>query len=202
MLIRDQLLARSGKIKPGGAVDFGKLPAPAGARRPLDLERVADQFCRIEIAAARECVHDLAAGLLNRGQCNKRSLGHKAGLFGELALCGGKEIGVGPGDAFGDRPCSLILARPERPARMRKQNLKRTVRLAIDQDAGADFSLARHHVTAAGAIASMSVTTSITTGRPCTVSARAKAAANSLARSTRSPTAPISSAMRAKLTLR
>ena len=44
VLIGDELLARTDEIKPGGAIDFRKLPALARARRPLDLEHVADQF--------------------------------------------------------------------------------------------------------------------------------------------------------------
>ena len=51
--------------------------------------------------------------------------------------------------------------------------------------------------TAVGASASMSVTTSITTGR-LAASARCNAGAMSLARSTRMPSAPMSSASRAK----
>src|SRR5919201_1767896 len=86
VLVGDELLACRGEIKPGGAIDFRKLLAPAGTRRPFDLECVADQFRRIEIAAAGKRVHGLAAGLSDRGKSNKRSLGREAGLFCELAL--------------------------------------------------------------------------------------------------------------------
>ena len=55
--------------------------------------------------------------------------------------------------------------------------------------------------TAIGAIASMSVTTSISAGRPA-ASASRSAPAKSAARSTRSPSAPISFATRAKSTMR
>src|SRR5262249_43512988 len=58
-----------------------------------------------------------------------------------------------------------------------------------------------HQLTAGGASASMSVTTSMIAGRPA-VSARPRAGPISAGFSTRIPTAPISSAMRAKLTLR
>ena len=58
----------------------------------------------------------------------------------------------------------------------------------------------RFYETASGASASMSVTASITTGRPA-ASERSSAGANSAGRSTRMPRAPMSSAMRAKFTL-
>ena len=43
-----------------------------------------------EIAAAREGVYDLAAGLPHVFQWNKRSRGREAGFLGELALGGGE----------------------------------------------------------------------------------------------------------------
>src|SRR5262249_59529962 len=83
-----------GEAKPCSAMDFGKALTLPGARRPLDLEGVAAELSRIEVARARERVHDFAACLGHRAEREKRTSRRKAGLLRELALRRRQQIGV------------------------------------------------------------------------------------------------------------
>jgi hypothetical protein len=53
-LVTDDLVDRFRKPEPRRAVDLREALAPAGTWRPFDLERIASELCRIEIALAGE----------------------------------------------------------------------------------------------------------------------------------------------------
>src|SRR5262245_26610190 len=108
-------------------------------------------------------MHGLAALLLHRLERNERPLRHKPGFLGELARCGREQIRARLDQTFRDRPGAGILLDPEGPARMGEQHFWFAC-APIDEQPRADLGLAAH-VTACGASASMSVTTSITAGR-------------------------------------
>src|SRR5205814_5771953 len=139
----------------------------------------------------------LAALLFHGTQRRERPLRHKAGLLGEFAHGRRQLILARIDQPLRDRPGAGIFLGPERPARMGEQHFE-LFSSPIDEQACADLRLAAH-VTAAGAIASMSVTTSITAGR-FAANACASAGAKSAGFSTRIPSAPMSSAILAKLT--
>src|SRR5262249_24818374 len=133
-----------GEAKPCSAMDFGKALTLPGARRPLDLEGVAAELSRIEVARARERVHDFAACLGHRAEREKRTSRRKAGLLRELALRRSQQIGVGSavGQSFGAGPRSGVLLRPEPAARMGEQNLGALATASINQQPSADLGSA------------------------------------------------------------
>src|SRR5205807_8233043 len=70
-LAAQQLDARGGQVEPARAVDLGKGLVPARAARPFELEAVAADLARVELAALRPRAHHLAAGLLDRAKLDR-----------------------------------------------------------------------------------------------------------------------------------
>src|SRR4029077_6139811 len=114
--------ARRVEPEPRDAVDLGKTLAPAGTRRTLDRERMAEKFVRIEVARAGEAMHGLAAFLLHRRERNERLARRKAGFLGELAQGRCQQLLARIDQPLRDGPDACVLLGPERPAGMTEQD--------------------------------------------------------------------------------
>ena len=74
-LRRDDLLRRLVEPEPGRPIDLGDLDAPARPARPLELEGVADEGRRVELALECPGVDDLVVPVLDRAQRHVRAPG-------------------------------------------------------------------------------------------------------------------------------
>ena len=91
-------------------------------------------------------MYDLA-GLLFHGA--ERDIGRRrddAGFFAELALRGIEQVLAFVNDAFGNRPCAGVAARPERSAGMGEEDLERLVASSEEQKSRADGGTRAHSV--------------------------------------------------------
>src|SRR5260221_14673839 len=113
-----------GDREPGAAVDFGEALHHARARRPFQLEFVADDVVGVDIALDRKAVDDLAARLLRRRQRQEFAVYRLSRLLGELAARGIEGIFRVAELALWDRPGALIFLLPERPARVDRGKLQ------------------------------------------------------------------------------
>jgi hypothetical protein len=88
----------------------------------------------VEVAADGECGDDLAAGLFDGVELDPGPGGRvESDLFPELALGDGPGILVIRVLALRDRPCAVVLARPERSAGMADQHFDDTVADPVQQ---------------------------------------------------------------------
>src|SRR6266576_3948192 len=101
-------------------------------------------------------MHHLPARLLERRERNEVSIGNEAGLFGELALGGGKRFLAGLELALGNRPGTFVFLGPKGTAGVHEKDFAHPGVLAIQQQSCALFrQLQTPHVRAhaVGAVA-------------------------------------------------
>jgi hypothetical protein len=123
--------------KPARPIDFRKLPHLARALRPLHRKSVAAHSRRIDVPTHSPCIHHLPAGLPNSNERPEFASRLRAGFFRELAFGRFERLFSLREFALGDRPGTVILLRPKRPAGMHKKNLGHTAPLAKEQQPGA-----------------------------------------------------------------
>src|SRR5260370_33108549 len=107
---------RLSRGEPPGAISLGERLLPSLLRGPFERERVAAQVRRVGVTFERPGVDPLATRLTQRGQRKKRPRGWKPRLFLKLAPRSSERVFPGLHHALRNRPGSLILHRPERPA--------------------------------------------------------------------------------------
>jgi len=94
----------------------------------------------VEITADAEGRDDLATGLFDRGEVDARPVGDvEADLLPELASCGDPWVFVFCILALGNRPRTLVLARPERSTWMADQHFGTVVEDSVQQETCAAF---------------------------------------------------------------
>src|SRR5204863_1550328 len=109
----------------------GKAPHLSRARRPFELELIADDRGRIEILFECENLDELAAGLAQMAERLRLAGQPDAELFLGLAArrLGGGLAGFDA--ALGQLPGAGMFVAPERAAGMDQQNLERSGRSAL-----------------------------------------------------------------------
>src|ERR1700730_1256330 len=132
--------------KPGGTVDFRKgflAPAPG---RPFQLELVAAQLRRIEIAFKREGGHDLASGRNKIPERHELTIDTHPGLLFELPPCCRERILALGIFALRNGPGTEVLFCPEWSAGMDEEKLNDRRTAPIHQNAGTAFAHASSQV--------------------------------------------------------
>src|SRR5579871_2808760 len=81
----DDALAGFADGKPRSTIDLRHFDHAAGARRPLDLTQIADEFLWIAVSFHRPSGDEFAGGLAYDTQFEKRPLDGKSCLLFELA---------------------------------------------------------------------------------------------------------------------
>src|SRR6185295_19393835 len=97
------------KIEPGSAIDLGKALHAAAARRPFELEIIADDGVGIEIDLGGERLDHLAATLPDLAERYERRRQRRAELLGEFAPRHRLGLFIGAELALRDRPGANIL---------------------------------------------------------------------------------------------
>ena len=127
------------EVEPGRPVDLGERLRAARARRPFELEGVADDVLGVEVARQRErgdrpCRR---TATVPSSRSSPSGAG-RAELLGELAAGRGRAASSSGGVlALRDRPRALVLAGPERAAHVREQHLRPVRAGAVQQHPGA-----------------------------------------------------------------
>ena len=126
------------QVKPASPINLRKLLLPAGARRPLDLERVTPHLADVDIGIDRPRMNDLAAGLAdvaNWSQCSGRR--GNAELFFEFTSRHIHSSFTFCKLAFRDRPTAVVALLPVWSAGVDQQHLATPTSLAVYEQAGA-----------------------------------------------------------------
>jgi len=112
------------QVEEGGPVHFGEIAHVPRMRRPLHRERVAPDSHWITVARKRPGMDDLAALLLDWAQLAERALRLEAKLLLEFPLRRLEQVFAGVDFPLRDGPYTGVLACPQRPARMDKQEFQ------------------------------------------------------------------------------
>ncbi len=127
-------------FKPVCSVDLGKLPHYPRSPGPLKHELIAHNPPLIQVLFHRPDKNDLPAGLLYPSQLYENPINLKARLFLKLPFRRIQGALVLLEKAFGYRPGSLVLPRPQGPTGMDEQDLKMIVLKPERQDPAALFA--------------------------------------------------------------
>src|SRR6476620_6420154 len=124
--------------EPSSAIDFEKRLRARALRRPLHLEVVRLESRWIEVALNGESRDDLAARLHDPDEIDDvaRRCRRTEFLF-ECATRDGERVFAFAIFAFGNRPRTLVLLRPERTTWMHEQKPELRPHPAVQQNAGA-----------------------------------------------------------------
>src|SRR5262249_49762824 len=126
-------------LQPLAAVDLREEPSLTGPGGPLELKRVAPELRGVAVPLHSPHVHALAARLPEGAEFVFLTTGARveARLLREFAPRAGELILTGVHEALRHRPGALVLARPERSARVHEEHLQDLALPAIEQQSGA-----------------------------------------------------------------
>src|SRR4051812_4027299 len=126
------------EVEPTHPVDLGEGPRLPRPRRPFHLVGVADRGVGIEVAFERPCHNALPRLLPDLAELDRGSTGRiRPGLLGELAPGHVEQVLAGFGLALQDRPMSVVLPGPVRPAWVAQQHLHAGLDATPQEDPGA-----------------------------------------------------------------
>src|ERR1700722_8276877 len=125
--------------KPTSTIDFRNLDHAAGARRPLHLTVIANQFVRVAIALKGPGSYNLAACLLHHAEFVKTPLRGKARFLLKFAFRRFERNLALRIFAFADGPGTQIFLRPKGAARMHQEHFHLAVASSIHQQTRAAF---------------------------------------------------------------
>src|SRR5436190_575970 len=137
-----ELLARGRQVEPRRAIDLGVGAHASRAARPFQLEGVAADRARVEVALERPRAHELSARLPDLADVDRRTLRRRSSeLLGELAPRRGERVLAGLVFALRQRPGARVPVAPERTAHVREQDLHRLAAPSVEEQTSAQ---ARH----------------------------------------------------------
>ncbi len=131
--------ARLIQREPVRTAGFWDLQPFAASRRPLDLAKVGNKPCWVELALARPGGNNFPALLDDLAQGLKFANGFHSGFLAELANGGGKRLLSRLILALRNGPNARNLPRPEWAAGMHEKHARLAGGELVEEDAGAAF---------------------------------------------------------------